>query len=153
MNKRLTKAVFGVFLFALICFDLSIITNNTSFSVEFVKKLYAQPVPCVEGSPDWPDCNSGGGPGGGTKGWIYVRPFWQFECYKIVTVNWALGQKSCWAHDGAESQIKKICVSSGAETPDPNCILNQLVVESVCQGTNRGALPNSVIPSCSSLGI
>lgn len=147
-----SKIYFIAFLFAILIFaNISIIFDTDGISISLIKSLFAQPVPCVECSPDWPDCNSGGGPGGGVKkGWITISSqYWQ--CYKVLQA-YKLGiLVPCWQGDGGETEIIYKCVSSNPEIPDPNCIVGQVKSNLICQnspdGTQRGrGTPYAMVP-------
>lgn len=157
MNSKISKAfkigakitVAGLFTF-LFLFNINIITGDDGWSIQLVKSVFGQPVPCVEGSPDWPDCNSGGGPGGGPKkGWVFNPPI-TVQCYKIITMKYVGGiTVDCATPDGVESRIVKNCILGAPEVPDPNCIVGQMIESPTCVGDKRlrGPLnPSQIIP-------
>lgn len=99
MNSKVAKAfkisakfaVAGMYAF-IILFNISIIGGEDGWSVQFIKSIYALPVPCIEGSPDWPDCQYGGGPGGGGEDpsncstWTIMSQ-WTAWCYRSQAIQ------------------------------------------------------------------
>ncbi|MBA4317886.1 MAG: hypothetical protein C0412_05750 [Flavobacterium sp.] len=107
MLKKVMKMLALATFLALVGFNISIITDENGWSVKLVKDVFALPVPCIEGSPDWPNCNDGPGGNSGT-GWKNGSE--SYACYCIMKQGSNYCYNTVW-----ETQSWAECVNSGYE--------------------------------------